>query len=253
MFPTNWATSGNLSSPPSTRFSTGTMSTSSLYELFLPNNPNHKYQTNIGNIFLNIKFSPTVLLVRQIWLFFPQQLAWSTKGSKEKKMLLKMLIWHWLFPVWIPSSHGGQVHRPFNWYTASTSLVRADTAAYLTERIRATISPYNPNTSAKIRMRIMPTNNLGCWAVPRTPASPTIPMAKPAARPLNPTLMPAPKCKKLLKQRRGDVKIRQCAMVWCLADPAVNDCPGASNTSRVLSRDSRPSFNRGSVHCHHKL
>ena len=88
MFPTNWATSGNLSSPPSTQFSTGTMSTSSLYELFLPNNQNQKYQTNIGNIFLNIKFSPTVLLVRQVdirSLLFPQQLAWSTKGSKGKK------------------------------------------------------------------------------------------------------------------------------------------------------------------------
>ena len=34
-----------------------------------------------------------------------------------------------------------------------------------------------PKTSAKMRIRIMPTNNLGCCAVPRTPASPTIPMA----------------------------------------------------------------------------
>lgn len=38
----------------------------------------------------------------------------------------------------------------------------------------------------------MPTNNLGCWAVPLTPASPTIPMAKPAARPARPTERPAP-------------------------------------------------------------
>ena len=43
---------------------------------------------------------------------------------------------------------------------------------------RATISPYRPNTSAKIRIKIMPTKSLGCWAVPRTPASPTIPIAK---------------------------------------------------------------------------
>jgi len=56
----------------------------------------------------------------------------------------------------------------------------------------ATISPYNPNTSAKINIRIIPTNNFGCCAVPRTPASPTIPIAKPAARPAKPTLNPAP-------------------------------------------------------------
>ena len=57
----------------------------------------------------------------------------------------------------------------------------------------ATIKPYNPNTSAKIRIRIMPTNRRGCWAVPRTPASPTIPTAKPAARPEKPTAKPAPR------------------------------------------------------------
>jgi hypothetical protein len=49
-----------------------------------------------------------------------------------------------------------------------------------------------PRTSAKMRIRIIPTKSLGCWAVPRTPASPTIPMAKPAARPARPTERPAP-------------------------------------------------------------
>jgi hypothetical protein len=34
-----------------------------------------------------------------------------------------------------------------------------------------------PKTSAKMRIRIMPTKSLGCCAVPRTPASPTIPIA----------------------------------------------------------------------------
>src|SRR6266849_2406991 len=38
----------------------------------------------------------------------------------------------------------------------------------------------------------IPTNNLGCCAVPRAPASPTIPMAKPAASPASPTERPAP-------------------------------------------------------------
>lgn len=60
------------------------------------------------------------------------------------------------------------------------------------ERMRPTMRPYSPKTSAKIKIRIMPTNNLGCCAVPRTPASPTMPMAKPAAKPLRPTLSPAP-------------------------------------------------------------
>ena len=57
----------------------------------------------------------------------------------------------------------------------------------------ATMSPYRPNTSAKMRIRIIPTNRRGCWAVPRTPASPTIPIANPAANPLNPTANPAPR------------------------------------------------------------
>lgn len=56
----------------------------------------------------------------------------------------------------------------------------------------ATISPYSPRTSAKMSIRIIPTKSLGCCAVPRTPASPTIPMANPAARPENPTERPAP-------------------------------------------------------------
>lgn len=33
---------------------------------------------------------------------------------------------------------------------------------YFVDRMRATMSPYRPKTSAKIRMRIMPTNSLGC-------------------------------------------------------------------------------------------
>lgn len=62
--------------------------------------------------------------------------------------------------------------------------------------------PYKPNTSAKIRIKIIPTNSLGCWAVPLTPASPTIPIAKPAAKPEKPTDSPAPKCTKPLKTKK---------------------------------------------------
>lgn len=51
-----------------------------------------------------------------------------------------------------------------------------------------------------IRMRIMPTKSLGCWAVARTPASPTIPMAMPAARPERPPVRPAPRWPKAAKR-----------------------------------------------------
>lgn len=57
----------------------------------------------------------------------------------------------------------------------------------------ATIRPYRPNTSAKMRIKIIPTKRRGCCAVPLTPASPTIPIAKPAAKPEKPTDKPAPK------------------------------------------------------------
>lgn len=100
---------------------------------------------------------------------------------------------------------------------------------------RATIRPYRPGshinfyvfsegillflprTSAKMSIRIMPTYSFGCWAVPRTPASPTTPIAKlksrkkgqlsyvlalicyttyPDAKPARPTERPVKNCTK---------------------------------------------------------
>ncbi len=49
------------------------------------------------------------------------------------------------------------------------------------DMIIAMISPYRPRASAKMRMRIIPTNILGSTAFALTPASPTTPIAKPAA------------------------------------------------------------------------
>ena len=44
-----------------------------------------------------------------------------------------------------------------------------------------TISPYNPNASAKIKISIIPTNNLSCCPKALAAASPPIPIAYPAA------------------------------------------------------------------------
>lgn len=58
----------------------------------------------------------------------------------------------------------------------------------------ATIKPYSPNASAKMRIKIIPTNTSCCCAFALTPASPTIPIANPAARELNPQQSPEAKC-----------------------------------------------------------
>ena len=57
--------------------------------------------------------------------------------------------------------------------------------------MRATINPYNPSASPKMRIKIIPTNNRSSWALALTPASPTTPMANPAAIQLNPQHSPA--------------------------------------------------------------
>lgn len=48
-------------------------------------------------------------------------------------------------------------------------------------KIKETINPYNPKASAKIKIRINPTNTLLSKALALTPKSPTIPIAYPAA------------------------------------------------------------------------
>jgi hypothetical protein len=62
------------------------------------------------------------------------------------------------------------------------------------------MSPYKPRASANIRIRIIPTNILSYWALALTPASPTIPIASPAAKELNPQQSPAAKCAYPLKK-----------------------------------------------------
>ena len=49
------------------------------------------------------------------------------------------------------------------------------------ERMIAIIIPYKPKASAKMRIRIIPTKIASCCAFALTPASPTIPIASPAA------------------------------------------------------------------------
>ena len=48
------------------------------------------------------------------------------------------------------------------------------------DKINATINPYKPNASANIKIKIIPTKILSCYAFALTPASPTIPIANPA-------------------------------------------------------------------------
>ena len=61
------------------------------------------------------------------------------------------------------------------------------------EKMSATMRPYRPSASAKMRIRIIPTNNLGCCPNALVPMSPTMPIATPAASPLNPPARPAAK------------------------------------------------------------
>jgi len=67
------------------------------------------------------------------------------------------------------------------------------------DKIKATINPYNPRASAKIRISIIPTKILSCWPNALTPASPTIPIAKPAANELRPQHNPDAKWANPLK------------------------------------------------------
>jgi hypothetical protein len=56
------------------------------------------------------------------------------------------------------------------------------------------IKPNNAIASAKISISIIPMNILSVWASALTPASPIIPIARPAARELNPQHNPDDKC-----------------------------------------------------------
>merc|ERR1719492_637537 len=60
-------------------------------------------------------------------------------------------------------------------------------------RTIATINPYKPRASAKMRIKIIPTNSPFSCALARVPLSPTIPMAIPAPRPERPQERPAAK------------------------------------------------------------
>lgn len=53
--------------------------------------------------------------------------------------------------------------------------------------------PYKAKASPKIKINIIPTNILSCCAFALTPASPTIPIAKPAAKELKPQHNPEAK------------------------------------------------------------
>ena len=58
----------------------------------------------------------------------------------------------------------------------------------------ATMRPYRPKASAKMRIRIIPTKICSYWAFALTPASPTIPIARPAPRAERPQQRPEARC-----------------------------------------------------------
>lgn len=55
------------------------------------------------------------------------------------------------------------------------------------------INPYRATASAKIKIKTIPMNTFSYWALALTPASPTTPIAKPAAKELNPQHNPEAK------------------------------------------------------------
>ena len=63
-------------------------------------------------------------------------------------------------------------------------------------RTRATIRPYKPKASAKIKIRMYPTYSFGWRPTARTPASPTMPIARPEPNAARPQQRPAARCLK---------------------------------------------------------
>jgi len=76
-------------------------------------------------------------------------------------------------------------HKHYSGFTA---------AAPAEDRMIPTISPYSARASEKMKMSKIPVNSLGCCAFARTPASPVMPMAMPAARPERPQAKPDDRC-----------------------------------------------------------
>lgn len=62
------------------------------------------------------------------------------------------------------------------------------------EMVKLTIRPYKPSASANTRISMMDANSFGCWLMARTPASPTTPIARPAATAARPTHRPLDRC-----------------------------------------------------------
>ena len=60
-------------------------------------------------------------------------------------------------------------------------MIYMDVINHCDVRMSETINPYKAKASPKIRIKIIPTKILSCWAFARTPASPTMPIDKPAA------------------------------------------------------------------------
>ena len=80
------------------------------------------------------------------------------------------------------------------------------------------IKPYSPRASAKIKIRIIPTKIASYWALALTPASPTIPIARPAAYEKLSLWKDGYKGRKTATESRGEVLISRFVTIGRVSD-----------------------------------